>query len=203
MDDTNNDDDLDVAYDALARGDLATLERMALHKAAGLVRIAERLHRRGDAETAVTVYQEARRRSPRVCLRGDARVLAERTRQNLKVEIADVMQWNPRGFRLSASTGPCTHVQRFDISYSCNWRAWWTYEDAERAAMQQAWSDAMEDAVDIARITGERVSRRQVGDDARARIAHLVADRGGFGELLGEPGPLITTVSGFVLCQNF
>lgn len=202
MDETN-DDELDVAYDAHARGDVATLERMSLHAADGLVRIAERLHRRGDAETAGTVYQEARRRSPRICLRGDARVLAVRTRENLKAEIADVMQWNPRGFRLGCSTSPSTTIQRFDTSYSRDWRAWWTHEDAERAALRQAWCNAMENAVEIARITGERVSRRQVGDDARAVVEHLVAERGGFGELLGCPGPLITTVSGFVLCQDF
>lgn len=184
-------------------GDAEAIARLGQGGSAGLIRLAERLYRRGAVDEARTIYQEARRQNPRILLRGDARVLAERTREQLRDEVADIMQWNPRYLRISYSKSPnSARIQRLDTSYSNDWRAWWTEEDALAEALREAWRQTMQDAIDDAQNAEEgvdrRVDRRGVDAYARQRVEQLHA-KNKVGELLGQPGPLRTTVSGFVI----
>jgi hypothetical protein len=52
------DDDLDVAIDAWMVGDSEAVGRLGHKSPAGLVRLAERLHRRGAVDEARAIYQE-------------------------------------------------------------------------------------------------------------------------------------------------
>lgn len=195
-----DDDELDVALDAWMVGDVEALARLGQGSQAGLVRLAERLHRRGAIAEARAIYEEARRHNPRIILRGDARVLAERTRERLREEVADLMQWDPRWIRIGFSKSPSLYIRMISSAPSSDWRAWWTEEDALAEALREVWSQTMEDAIEHARRTETRVDRHEVDANARQHVELMHAGIG-VGELLGQPGPLRTTVSGFVLVQ--
>jgi hypothetical protein len=197
-----DDDELDVALDAWMVGDVAAIDRLGHGSQAGRVRLAERLHRRGAIAEARALYEDVRRQNPRIILRGDARVLAQRTRERLREEVSDLMQWNPRGFRIGFSKSPSLWIRRFDEAPSYDWRAWWTEEDALAEALREAWRQTMADTIEDARRTDVRVDRREVDAYARQRV-ELLHTGIGVGELLGTPGPLRTTVSGFVIVQGF
>lgn len=196
------DDELDVALDARMAGDTAAVDCLGQNSPAGLVRLAERLYRRGAVDEAHVLYQEARQRNPRIVLRGAARIFAERTRERLRDEVADLMQWNARWLRIGYSKSPSLYIKKLDSSYSTDWRAWWTEEDALAEALREMWRRTMQDAIEEAEFLDARVNRREVDAFARHEVERLHAGTG-VGELLGQPGPLRVTVSGFVIVQAF
>jgi hypothetical protein len=187
---------LDVAFDAWLLGDSDALHELDLFRACDRIDLATRAHARGCVKHAAQLYLEARQMNPRVCLRGDARVLAIRTRKKLRDEVADLMQWDPRQMRVGHSVSPSVSIK---TPWGA-WRAWWTEEQALEAAHRESWQRVMSDAIEEATWTGERVDRNAVAALARDTVERLHAEHR-VGELLGDPGPLLTTVSGFAIAK--
>lgn len=196
----NDEDQLDVAADAWLSDNFTAVKRLGFETPAELMQLAECLLRRGATEEARNVYQNARRQNPRIVLRGYVRALADRSRERVREEVADLMQWNARWLRVSFSRSPSLVLRKLDSSYNNLWRVWWTEEDAMAEAKRVAWRVAMEDAIEEAQWLHARVDRKAVAATAEQNIAHLQAGAG-VGELLGQPGPLRITVSGFAFVQ--
>ena len=108
-------DDLPVALDAWLAYGTTALHAFNGTRADSLIQLATFAHERGLADDARALYTEARSANPRVLLRGAARTLAVRTREQLRDEAADLMQWNPRMLRVGYSRSPSAWIER-DVS---------------------------------------------------------------------------------------